>query len=326
MPSQTAIVPATPVSEFQDLIDSRWAPSTQRNYRTGWQRFQDWCQENGVESLPADPLNVCRFLKSQAAQFDHLSRITTAYNAIRWVHVRQGLPSPTQDDRVRLIMGGVRRKLGRRNEGKTPLFGDALVRTVRGIDRSTLAGKRDAALILVGFWLALRRSSLIFLKADPSDLRPAPHGYSIFLSKSKTDQERIGTWFFLERRPTSILCPVKALADWLTASKIKHGSIFVKVMVNGGLWTDGLEGHAVAEVIKKRASAAGLDPQVFSGHSMRSGFVTESMEAGVQTASIRDVTGHTSDAMLLRYWRHYGSPSKQSPGKIIRLEGETDGR
>ena len=324
MKPSTAIVVATrPQDEMRDLIDSRWAKSTQRNYNVGWRRFQDWCREAGQSPLPAEPTTVAQFLLEQSKLHKHFSRIQASYGAIRWVHVRLGHPSPTNDDRVKLVMSAVKRKLGLRNEGKNPLHGDELVRTIRAIDRSTLTGKRDAALILVGFWLALRRDSLMHLRADASDLKLALHGYySIFLDTSKTDQEKVGRWFQLERRPRSILCPVKALADWLKASGITKGAIFVKVMPNGGLWARGLEGHAVAIIIKKHAEAAGLDPKLFSGHSMRSGFVTQAMEDGATAEAVMDVTGHTSTQMLMRYWRHHGTPSKQSAAKKIRMPGE----
>ena len=319
----TAIVKVPAIdTELRDLIDSRWAKNTQLRYNVGWRQFAEWCQAHGVDALPSDPETVVQFLTEQSQLVKHLSRIQASYGAIRWVHVRSNLPSPTSDDRVRLVMSAVKKKLGLRNEGKSPLFGDALLKTIKAIDRKTLTGKRDAALILVGFWLALRRDSIRHLRAEPASLKVAAHGYSIFLDKSKTDQDAKGVWFHLERRPKSVLCPVRALGEWLKSSGLRDGPIFVKVAAADHLWPRPLSGQAIARIIKARLAAAGLDPVNYSGHSMRSGFVTSAMEEGVPTAAIRDITGHTSDAMLMRYWRHFGSPSKQSPSSKIRLTGE----
>jgi integrase len=46
-----------------------------------------------------------------------------------------------------------------------------------------------------------------------------------------------------------------------------------------------------------------MDPAGFSGHSLRSGFATSVVQAGVSTIKIRSQTGHASDVMLARYVR-----------------------
>jgi hypothetical protein len=45
--------------------------------------------------------------------------------------------------------------------------------------------------------------------------------------------------------------------------------------------------------LKARAKAAGLDPKVFAGHSLRSGFVTSAADAGASLQSIADHALHT---------------------------------
>ena len=47
----------------------------------------------------------------------------------------------------------------------------------------------------------------------------------------------------------------------------------------------------------------GLEASDFSGHSLRAGFVTDSITNGIQSIVIRKVTGHTSDSMLSEYYR-----------------------
>ena len=57
------------------------------------------------------------------------------------------------------------------------------------------------------------------------------------------------------------------------------------------------------KLVKERAKAAGFDPDLYSGHSLRAGLATSAVIAGVSTLSIRRTTGHASDAMLARYVR-----------------------
>ncbi len=66
--------------------------------------------------------------------------------------------------------------------------------------------------------------------------------------------------------------------------------------MGGRLSTDGL-----CRMVQTRVKAAGVDPQGYSGHSLRSGFATSAAQAGVSSWKIRQQTGHASDAMLSRY-------------------------
>ena len=64
-----------------------------------------------------------------------------------------------------------------------------------------------------------------------------------------------------------------------------------------------LSGEAVAVILKNRLEQAGIDPEHYSGHSLRAGFATSAAMAGASTLKIRQQTGHTTDAMLARYIR-----------------------
>jgi len=96
---------------------------------------------------------------------------------------------------------------------------------------------------------------------------------------------------------------VQALETWLFTSGISAGPIFRPVNRHGQLGERALSSEAVALIVKERARAAGLDPNLYSGHSLRAGLVTSAAAAGVASRKIREQTGHTSDAMLQRYIR-----------------------
>jgi integrase len=57
------------------------------------------------------------------------------------------------------------------------------------------------------------------------------------------------------------------------------------------------------KMIKKRSAAAGLDPALFSGHSMRAGFLTSAAEAGADVLKMSEVSRHKSLDVLRRYVR-----------------------
>ena len=100
-----------------------------------------------------------------------------------------------------------------------------------------------------------------------------------------------------------VVCPVKALDDWLAISGITDGPVFRPIDRHGRITQTRLSPEAVALVVKERARAAGLDPTRYAGHSLRAGLATSAAAAGVPVWKIRDQTGHASDAMLHRYIR-----------------------
>ena len=59
----------------------------------------------------------------------------------------------------------------------------------------------------------------------------------------------------------------------------------------------------VAEIVKRYAAAAGLDPAIFSGHSLRAGFVTSALEHGADVLKVMDVTRHKRVDTLKGYDR-----------------------
>jgi len=61
--------------------------------------------------------------------------------------------------------------------------------------------------------------------------------------------------------------------------------------------------RTVARAVQRRAEEAGLDPDRFGAHSLRSGFATSAAMAGVPERLIARQTGHQSMAVLRRYIR-----------------------
>jgi integrase len=84
--------------------------------------------------------------------------------------------------------------------------------------------------------------------------------------------------------------------------------LFPPVHATGAVGAAAMTGHAIAEMIQRRASAAGFTPaQVdqLGGHSLRAGFVTEAFRAGADAHSIMRQTGHRSPVMLEVYAREH---------------------
>ena len=73
----------------------------------------------------------------------------------------------------------------------------------------------------------------------------------------------------------------------------------------------------MADIIQHRIAQAGMNPEGYSGHSLRSGFATSAAMAGVATWRIRKQTGHASDVMLGRYIRDGELFTDNAAGAIL---------
>ena len=71
----------------------------------------------------------------------------------------------------------------------------------------------------------------------------------------------------------------------------------------GRLGRRAITGRTVANVVKHYAEAAGLDPTIYAGHSLRAGFATTAARAGKPDRAIQKQTRHRSAAMLAEYVR-----------------------
>jgi integrase len=173
--------------------------------------------------------------------------------------------------------------------------------TFIGRDGTAVCDHGDWAFaLLIGFAGGFRRSELVAI--DHADIEWVRQGVIILIRKSKTDQEgagrKIGIPYARGR-----YCPVNSLKAWHEHVCIEDGPIFRPVDRHGRISKSRLSGEAVSLVIKDRVSAIGLEPDEYSGHSLRAGFATSAAAAGVSSWKIRQQTGHASDAMLARYIR-----------------------
>jgi len=180
-------------------------------------------------------------------------------------------------------------------------------RALTGIRSPTLLDVRDRAMLLIGFALASRRANLIELTFG--DVAEVPQGLRVHLARMKRDQEGRGTFLPVPRTTNALTCPTAAFLAWRTRVASELGGepppeypLFGRVVADR-LTGQALAGHAVAEVVKRRVAAAGLDPAAFAAHSLRSGFCTTASERGVELDKIRDQSRHQSIGILLGYIR-----------------------
>jgi hypothetical protein len=151
-----------------------------------------------------------------------------------------------------------------------------------------LLGRRDRALLLLGFAGGFRRSELAALEV--ADVLTNDDGLVVKLLRSKTDPEGKGRDVGIPYGSNPSTCPVRARQAWKKAAGISEGALFRGIDRHGHLGKT-LHKDSIGWIVKRAAEAAGLDPALYAGHSLRAGLATQSYLNGAGELAIMRQTG-----------------------------------
>ena len=93
-------------------------PTTRKAYTSAWNRFQVWARQEGVKSLPAEPVTVAAYLVHRDALGLSFSSLEMDRKAVNFFHQSAGFPSPTASVSVKMTMAGVRKRAAERGRAE----------------------------------------------------------------------------------------------------------------------------------------------------------------------------------------------------------------
>ena len=279
------------------------AANTVRAYTSDWNQFETWCDERGLEPLPARPEAVATYLAALAMAGKADSTIGRHLAAIGWKHRQDGLVAPTlRDERMVIadtLAGICREQRARPNARKAAITASELAAMIATADGEGTRSIRDRAILALGLAAALRRSELVML--EWRDVEMVDKGLKLTLRHSKTDQEGEGQVIAVPSGKS--LKPVERLEAWLAVRGGAPGPLFYQIDPQGRLTGRPLSDRSVARLIQKYAARVGLNPETVAGHSLRSGFLTEASRTGATIAKMQEVSRHKKVEVLLGYVR-----------------------
>jgi site-specific recombinase XerD len=289
------------LEQAERTFRSSRAGSTLRAYKHDWKMFRSWCEDHGFVPLPASSqaviLYATELTKNQKLRLGTLNRRLAAISEL---HQEMHFDSPTQTWEMKKFMAGLRRELGAAPEQKKAISVPDLKKIVAQIP-ATLIGKRDRALLLLGFAGAFRRSELVAIDVD--NCAVTPEGMTVDLKRGKTDQEGERRLVGIPRGEDEATCPISAVENWRAAAKIDTGPLFRVMNRHGQVLDKRLSGEAVAMVVKRYVWRLGEGIEDFAGHSLRAGLATSAAAAGKSERAIMNQTGHRSVKTVRRYIR-----------------------
>jgi integrase len=291
------------------------APATLRAYRADWTHYAAWCAAKAFTPVPADPATVGAYLTS-LAESHAPTTIRRRLAAIGKAHRFNDLPwNPGHRD-IQEPLQALLRLHGRPVEKAAALSLAMLRQLVATCDR-TARGRRDRALLLIGFAAALRRSELVALQVE--DVARVGGGLRLRIARGKTDQAGQGAEIGLPRGKHAETCPVLAFEAWQEVAKRRAGPLFRRISTGGGIADTALHPDAVRRILNYRIRLAGLSVDGFdrlSAHALRVGFISEAYSKGVRDEDIMRHTRHRDLRTMRGYVQRAGLVSESPAGMI----------
>jgi integrase len=307
------------VGRARDYVEAASSANTRRAYAADWRHFASWCRRQGLEMFPPDPqvvglyITACASGKASGDKIPNsVPTIERRLSSLTWNYVQRGQPLDRKDRAIATVMAGIRNKHASPPRQKEAVLPEDLIAMLETLDRGTLRGLRDRAMLLLGFAGGLRRSEIVGLDVGRDQTEDGRGWIEFFPDKGVlvTLRGKSG-WREVEigRGSSDATCPVVALQTWLKFAKIAHGPLFRRVAGQGKkVGADRLNDQEVARLVKRAALAAGVRGdlsegergQKFAGHSLRAGLASS---AEIDERYVQKQLGHASAEMTRKYQR-----------------------
>lgn len=281
-------------------------------------------QQREIEPLHGMPINVEEELRQRGflrvsgphAPATVRRRLANWSTLTRWRGLEGSFSAPAVKSAIRLAVRAINRP--RAHKSANAITGDILSKLLATCSGEDLTAIRDRAILMVAFASGGRRRSEITSLRTEQLVKQAPvtdqdnsplASLRIQLGLTKTSGIEQDDVVYLTGRP------VDALTRWLEAAKIDKGSVFRKVDRWGNVSARALEPSAINRIVKQRAQMAGLNPEEFSAHGLRSGYLTEAANRGIPLPEAMEQSRHRSVQQVSDYYNNV----KRRNGRASRL-------
>lgn len=309
------------------------SPNTSRAAIADLANLFAWCVDSGKDPLPPAAETVKAYIKARAGKGGAGVRPATVSRAIgtlgrilRDLRAHNVTEEPQVLNELAATRQHAKGKLTRQHSVAIRWEGERGIRAwlerPRGEETRAqqLHRLRAEAMILVGFWGALRVSELVAVRVE--HLRPHPDGSgTLFLYDSKT---HVGDETMKRELPRRAMAAVDA---WLHAAGVSEGPVFRSFDPKTRPSARALTTTAANLLIKAAAEEMGVNTDLLrhqrsaSSHGLRIGFVQEALSKDVSSDKVVLAGGWKSTAMVTLYARDL--PSRDTGSAVLaKLVGE----
>ncbi len=268
------------IDSVKETLANALSDGTKYTYESDIRHFM-----NAGFVLPCDSETLAMYLARFRESINARTLVKRVTAIAKW-HKLNRHSDPTQNELISNLLRAITRTYGTPKKQALALRFTELDKLISHLrTKETLEASQTVALILVGFWGALRRSEIAELKWE--NIAFESEGIMLTLYETKSDKMRVGQQvvipFVEEGR-----CPVQALLNWRKGSGCFEGSVFKRFSEDGRMLKSKLSGWLVNKIFKKAVKEASLlNADEYSAHSLRRGFATEAARKGAGMASIK---------------------------------------
>jgi integrase/recombinase XerD len=274
-------------------LEGAYADSTLCAYRADVETFVSWCERRGRRPLPASPKLLASFVENEAKRCS-VATIKRRLAAIGKIHRLMKLENPVENEDVKLALRRALRKKSARPRQALGLTRELREQLIAACDDS-LSGKRDRAILAIGYDTLARRSEIVSLRVE--DITQTARGAKLIIRRAKNDQLGLGRVAHISHSALGYL------EEWLKAARIVSGPLFRSIK-SGTISGSSLHPHSIGVIIKRAAKSAGLSSakiKQLSGHSMRVGAAQDMMTSGLDILPIMAAGGWKTTNVVARY-------------------------
>lgn len=232
------------IREAASVYAASVSDQTRADYMRRWRRFEEWCDDNGLDALPAESTTVMAYLTERRTSAS-LSTLRGVLAAISRIHFEAGLPPPRSDPALGVFMQGLSRTT--RTEPLAPQISALRVSDLREVCAALDAASHDprrvrdrCALMLWG--CGLDCTEMAHLRWDGVKVRSK--GVDLYwLDSQGVVQSRS------RLRASDGSDPLPAIAAWRDVTPAPETSVFVRVDANGAVKQSPLRASEVSRIV-----------------------------------------------------------------------------
>ncbi|MER8792244.1 site-specific integrase [Mesorhizobium sp. M0028] len=283
-------------------------------------------ESDPTHGMPADiaaslvAQGLLRVTKRPHAPSTVRRRLSSWSTLTRWRGLVGNFNAPGLQSAIRLaVRAGAR---PRNRKSKKAVTADILTALLKACAGDRLVDMRDRALLITAFASGGRRRSEVSdlrveqlieeepVPADPKDSEGQKIPcLKIRLGRTKTTQADGDAFVLLVGRPVTVL------RAWLERAGVTEGAVFRGIDRWGNLEARALTPQAVNLILKRRIAEAGFDPQAFSAHGLRSGYLTETARRGIPLPEAMQQSQHRSVQQASNYY----NDAERTLGRAARI-------
>lgn len=295
------------LAAMDELTQQQYKRNSLLAFTKDWNLFLIFCQDKGVQALPASVAAVRYFLETEARnrKFSTIKRYAVTINL---VHHLLAQPNPTETAAIKQCLASLQAQ--KQGDGKQTqgLYHHHLRELFdRFHQDNSVKMIRDLAIYHLMFECALKRSELKQLS---------------FQQLTHWQKEKATIVLTLNHQSYSLSEQAQyCLTRWINVLPLKEGIVFRSIDRHGNIGENALDDSSIFRITRNAARLLELDNLEFSGQSARVGAVKELAEQGYQVQEIQDFGRWLSPAMPYQYlgYEHSAEQEKQKFKKIKPL-------